>query len=229
MIALFSRKDLLEEHIKYNYHSQNNPNAGQREIFTEKDLEADSDPVENNIINEKTIKLQKQKPNSYGYALIQTDKKLAKEIPKLCNLEKIKMTEHDWRTYNSARKCYICEGPLHEARYNKATEEKLAEAIYHTEGLSIEEENIFKTASECCICKMKLQADINKNKIRDHDHFTEKYRSPAHRGCNLQLHIKPDEIKISLIYYSRKHYNFYHKIRELGLISEDKIEIIADN
>ncbi|CAG8536682.1 1660_t:CDS:2, partial [Dentiscutata heterogama] len=110
----------IMKHIKYNYHSRNNPNAGQREIFTEKDLKADSDPVENNIINEKTVKLQKQKPNSYGYALIQTDGKLAKEIvrrtpnsiaeswksmqrdlekiikPKLRNLEKIKITERDW-------------------------------------------------------------------------------------------------------------------------------------
>jgi len=35
-----------------------------------KDLEADSDPIKKNIINEKTIKLQKQKPNSYKYTLI---------------------------------------------------------------------------------------------------------------------------------------------------------------
>ncbi|CAI2187477.1 11134_t:CDS:2 [Funneliformis geosporum] len=45
-----------------------------------KDLEADSDQIENNIINEKTVKLQKQKPNSYGYVLMQTDGKLVKEI-----------------------------------------------------------------------------------------------------------------------------------------------------
>ncbi|CAI2198992.1 13942_t:CDS:1, partial [Funneliformis geosporum] len=44
------------------------------------DLEADSDLIENNIINEKTVKLQKQKPNSYGYVIMQTDGKLAKEI-----------------------------------------------------------------------------------------------------------------------------------------------------
>ncbi|CAG8651730.1 11743_t:CDS:2, partial [Racocetra persica] len=66
-------EDLRDRH-------RNNLNAGQKEIFLEKDLEADSDPVENNIINEKTVKLQKQKPNSYGYTLIQTDGKLAKEI-----------------------------------------------------------------------------------------------------------------------------------------------------
>ncbi|PKY40737.1 hypothetical protein RhiirA4_495693 [Rhizophagus irregularis] len=102
MIAPFTRLDLLEEHIKHNCHGRNNPNAGQREIFPEKgmhimkfknykamenvpfyfvkDLEADSDPIENSIINEKTVKLQKQKPNSYSYTLIQTDGKLAKEI-----------------------------------------------------------------------------------------------------------------------------------------------------
>ncbi len=92
MIVPFSRKNLLEKYIKYNCHDQNNPNARQKEIFSEKgmhiikfnnykaiknvsfyfikDLEADSDLVEKNIINEKTVKLQKQKPNSYGYTLI---------------------------------------------------------------------------------------------------------------------------------------------------------------
>ena len=81
MIAPFSRLDLLQEHIEHNCHGRNNPNAGQREIFPEKgmhimefknykamenvpfyfvkDLEADSDLIENNIINEKTVKLQK--------------------------------------------------------------------------------------------------------------------------------------------------------------------------
>ncbi|PKY40738.1 hypothetical protein RhiirA4_416090 [Rhizophagus irregularis] len=76
---------------------------------------------------------------------------------------------------------------------------------------------------------MKLRADINDNRVRDHDHFTGKYRGPAHRCYNLQLRIKPDEIKIPLIYHGGKHYDFHHEVRELGLVSEDKIEIIADN
>ncbi|PKY22383.1 hypothetical protein RhiirB3_436320 [Rhizophagus irregularis] len=104
--------------------------------------------------------------------------------------------------------------------------------IVQKEGLSIEEEKPFKTASECCIRKRKLQAETNKNKVRDHDHFTGKYRGAAHRphrGCNLQLRIKPDEIKIPLIYHGGKHYGFHHEILELGLVSEDKIEIIAGN
>jgi hypothetical protein len=111
----------------------------------------------------------------------------------------------------------------------EATEENLSEAVYRTEGLSIEEENTFKKATKCCLCKMSLRADINDNRVRDHDHFTRKYRGPAHRRCNLLLRIKPDEIKIPLIYHGGKHYDFHHEVRELGLVSEDKIEIIADN
>jgi hypothetical protein len=242
-----------------------------------KDLEADSDKIEEEIINEKTVKLQKQKPNSYGYSLFQIDGKLAKEVvrrtpnsiaeswesmqrdleeiikPKLRIPEKIKMTERDWRIHKSGIRCYICERHLHETRYNKvkyfdstrkfiggahhgcvkikceATEENLMEAMYRTEGLSIEEDDIFKKATECCLCKMKLRSDINDNRVRDHDHFTGKYRGPAHRGCNLQLRIKPDEIKIPLIYYGGKHYDFHHEVQELGLVSEDKIDIIANN
>ncbi|GBB97654.1 hypothetical protein RclHR1_30280002 [Rhizophagus clarus] len=276
MIPPFTKLDLLQEHIEHNCHGRNNPNAGQREIFPEKgmhimkfknygtmenvpfyfvkDLEADSDPVEKNIVNEKTIKLQKQKPNSYGYTLIQMDGKLAKEVvrrtlnsiaeswesmqrdleeiikPKLRNPEKIIMTERDWQTHKSAIRCYIC-GAHHGCVKIKceATEENLSEAVYCTEGLSIEEEDTFKKATKCCLCKMSLRADINDNRVRDHDHFTGKYRGPAHRRCNLLLRIKPDEIKIPLIYHGGKHYDFHHEVWELGLVSEDKIEIIADN
>ncbi|CAI2193083.1 15492_t:CDS:1, partial [Funneliformis geosporum] len=42
-------------------------------FYYAKDLEADSDLIENININEKTVKLQKQKPNSDSYILMQTD------------------------------------------------------------------------------------------------------------------------------------------------------------
>ncbi|GBB98460.1 hypothetical protein RclHR1_32310001 [Rhizophagus clarus] len=155
-----------------------------------KDLEADSDPVEKNDIKEKTIKLQKQKPNNYGYVLMQTDGKLVKEIAR--------------RTPNSIAESW--ESGAHHGCVKikcEVTEENLSEAIYRTEGLSIGEENTFKKATKCCLCKMSLRADINDN--------------------------RPDKIKIPLIYHGGKHYDFHHEIRELGLVSEDKIEIIADN
>jgi hypothetical protein len=198
--------------------------------------------------------IARRTPNSIAESWESIQQDLEEIIkPKLRTPEKIKMTERDWRTHKSAIKCYICEERLQETRYNKvkyfdstrkfiggahhgcvkikceATEENLSEAVYRTEGLSIEEDNIFKKATKCCICKMSLRADMNDNRVRDHDHFTGKYRGPAHRRCNLLLRINPDEIKIPLIYQGGKHYDFHHEIRELGIVSEDKIEIIADN
>ncbi|CAG8805025.1 24720_t:CDS:2, partial [Dentiscutata erythropus] len=116
--------DLLEEHIKYNCHGRNNPNAGQREIFPEKgrhimkfenykamenipfyfvkDLEADNGKLAKEIV--------RRTPNSIAESWESMQRDLEKIIkPKLRNPEKIKMTERDWRTHNSVRKCYICE------------------------------------------------------------------------------------------------------------------------
>ncbi|CAG8775622.1 398_t:CDS:2 [Dentiscutata erythropus] len=48
----------------------------------------------------------------------------------------------------------------------ETTEEKLAEAMYRTEGLSIEKENVFKTASECWLVsedKIEIIADNQEN------------------------------------------------------------------
>ncbi|CAG8659883.1 7831_t:CDS:10 [Rhizophagus irregularis] len=173
---------------------------------------------------------------SYGYALTQTDGELAKVIFRRTlssiaesresmqrDLEEIikpKLRNPVQQHYGCVKiKCHVMP-------------QKRRLCIVQKEGLSIEEEKPFKTASECCIRKRKLQAETNKNKVRDHDHFTGKYRGAAHRphrGCNLQLRIKPDEIKIPLIYHGGKHYGFHHEILELGLVSEDKIKIIAGN
>ncbi|UZO15564.1 uncharacterized protein OCT59_006982 [Rhizophagus irregularis] len=172
----------------------------------------------------------------YGYALTQTDGELAKVIFRRTlssiaesresmqrDLEEIikpKLRNPVQQHYGCVKiKCHVMP-------------QKRRLCIVQKEGLSIEEEKPFKTASECCIRKRKLQAETNKNKVRDHDHFTGKYRGAAHRphrGCNLQLRIKPDEIKIPLIYHGGKHYGFHHEILELGLVSEDKIKIIAGN
>jgi hypothetical protein len=62
---------------------------------------------------------------------------------------------------------------------------QLAEAIYRTEGLSIEEENLFKIATECCICKRELQADINKIRLEMTISPGNFMHGTARRGCDL--------------------------------------------
>ncbi|EXX78979.1 hypothetical protein RirG_010020 [Rhizophagus irregularis DAOM 197198w] len=163
------------------------------------------------------------------------------------------MTARDWENHNSARKCYLCEGLLQEVRYNKAkyfdneTQKfngaahqgcirtvcdarriKYKKSLYRTEHLTKKEEKAFNEAVKCVICKKNLKEE-KKNKVRDHDHITGQYRGAAHRECNLQLQLKPDEIKIPVIYQGGKHYDFHLELLELGIITEEKIDPIADN
>ena len=48
--------------------------------------------------------------------------------------------------------------------------------------LTRDEQKLFDEAKICHICSKELQND----KVRDHCHFTGKYRGAAHRNCNLQ-------------------------------------------
>uniref|UniRef100_U9URW3 Uncharacterized protein n=1 Tax=Rhizophagus irregularis (strain DAOM 181602 / DAOM 197198 / MUCL 43194) TaxID=747089 RepID=U9URW3_RHIID len=179
------------------------------------------------------------------------DLEMVKEI--LRNPVELKMTARDWENHNSARKCYLCEGLLQEVRYNKAkyfdneTQKfngaahqgcirtvcdarriKYKKSLYRTEHLTKKEEKAFNEAVKCVICKKNLKEE-KKNKVRDHDHITGQYRGAAHRECNLQLQLKPDEIKIPVIYQGGKHYDFHLELLELGIITEEKIDPIADN
>ena len=38
----------------------------------------------------------------------------------------------------------------------------------------------------CQICKEKFCDDKNKKKVRDHCHYTKKFREAAHSGCKLR-------------------------------------------
>ena len=51
----------------------------------------------------------------------------------------------------------------------------------------------FQKATKCWICGDKLETHQDyekKQPVRDHCHFTGKYRGPAHNECNIQF-IKP--------------------------------------
>ena len=49
----------------------------------------------------------------------------------------------------------------------------------------------FIDADVCCICGIRFIKNISKNinyrKVRDHCHYTGKYRGGAHSVCNLNL------------------------------------------
>ena len=79
-----------------------------------------------------------------------------------------------------------------------------------------EDEEEFQKANECHICNKKYtNEDI---KVRDHCHITGKYRGSAHQDCNLKLRIKPEEIKIPVIFHNLRGYDSHFIMQEIGAI-----------
>ena len=62
------------------------------------------------------------------------------------------------------------------------------------------DKRLFKTMDRCHICGEKYTyKDV---RVRDHCHLTGKFRASAHQECNLKLRIKPEDIKIPVIFHN---------------------------
>ena len=89
------------------------------------------------------------------------------------------------------------EKMLEEVKYCKAVIKKhFNKPLVMTE---VDEQH-FKTMDECHICGEKY-TDKDK-RVRDHCHITRKFRGSAHQEFNLKLRIKPEDIKIPIIFHS---------------------------
>ena len=101
--------------------------------------------------------------------------------------------------------------------------EKLAEAVkiiyndfyrrpkklYITE----EQEESFKEEKNCHICKKEIEE--GEKKVKDHCHFTGKYRGPAHNRCNLKCR-KP--LVLPVIFHNLQSYDAHLFIKQLASI-----------
>ena len=82
--------------------------------------------------------------------------------------------------------------------------------------LTKEEKKIRREQKVCYICKKEFSTDgDNKkyNKVRDHCHYTGKYRGAAHNTCNLR-NKTPKEIPV--VFHNGSTYNYYFIIKELA-------------
>ena len=73
------------------------------------------------------------------------------------------------------------------------------------------EQKSFNEAETCHICKEELLAD----KVRDHCHFTGKYRGAAHNSCNLQCR-KP--MILPVIFHNLQGYDAHLFIKQLACL-----------
>ncbi|XP_046399469.1 uncharacterized protein LOC124165964 [Ischnura elegans] len=75
--------------------------------------------------------------------------------------------------------------------------------------LTEEEESIFLTSVNCHICEKEL----GKDRVKDHDHLTGRYRGPAHKLCNLKYKM-PDFLPIFI--HNLSAYDGHFIVRELA-------------
>ena len=93
-----------------------------------------------------------------------------------------------------------------------------------------EEEN-YNNQKICYICKKEfITSDTTEHKknhkVRDHCHYTGKYRGAAHNTCNLRYKI-PKEIPI--IFHDGSTYDYHFIIRELVKEFEGNFECLGEN
>ena len=119
------------------------------------------------------------------------------------------------RIYRGENAVYkFMEKMLEEVEYCKAVIKKnFNKPLVMTE---VDEQN-FKTMDGCHICGEKyIDKDV---RIRDHCHITGKFRGSAHQECNLKLRIKPENIKIPVIFHNLRGYDSHFIMQQIGEIA----------
>ena len=109
------------------------------------------------------------------------------------------------------------EKKLEKVEYCKAVIKKhFNKPLVMTE---VDEQN-FKTMDGCHICGEKYtDKDV---RVRDHCHITGKFRGSAHQEWNLKLRIKPENLKIPVIFHNLRGYDSHFIMQRIGEIANKR-------
>ena len=90
------------------------------------------------------------------------------------------------------------------------------------------EEKIYHNKQKICyICKKEFSNnDKNNYKVRDHCHYTGKYRGAAHNICNLRYKVSKE---IPIVFHGGSIYDYHFIIKELVKEFEGNFECLAEN
>ena len=129
-----------------------------------------------------------------------------------CYRERYSKPIQTYRGENAVHK--FMEKMLEEVEYCKAVIKKhFNKPLAMTE----DDEQHFRTMDGCHICGEKYtDKDV---RIRDHCHITGKFRGSAHQECNLKLRIKPEDIKIPVIFHNLRGYDSHLIMQQIGEIA----------
>ena len=154
-----------------------------------------------------TKKYQKHEPSGISYYIKSLHESVFKSVK---------------RTYTRTKK----EDPNAEDVFIKWLEEDV-KTIANIKGkeMIFTEEDIkhFNNASDCWICGEELGND----RVRDHCHYTGRYRGAAHNKCNLN-HSKPKGVPV--FFHNLSGYDSHLFIKSLGSSNKkETLECIANN
>ena len=220
-LQCFSREDVLTEHknncISINgKQSINMPEKGDKVYFKNHhkqlpvpfviyaDFEALTEKIQGcQPNNEKsyTEAYQKHTDCGYGYKVV------------CCYDDKYSKPVQIHRGENAVHK--FMENMLKEVNWCKS---QMKKHFNKPLKMTMENEIDFKKAIKCHICDQQYtDKDI---RVRDHCHITGKFRGSAHQDCNLKLRIKPDNIKIPVIFHNLRGYDSHFIMQQIGEIAK---------
>ena len=86
-------------------------------------------------------------------------------------------------------------------------------------------------ARNCYICGKrilkKLSKSINYRKVRNHYHYTRKYRGAAHSICNLKFNMP--NVVIPVVFHNGSNCDYHYTIKESTNEFEGKFECLGEN
>ena len=121
------------------------------------------------------------------------------------------------QTYRGENAIYkFVEKMLEEVEYCKAVVKKrFNKPLIMTK----DDEMRLKLMDKCHICdKRYTNKDV---RIRDHYHITGKFRGSAHQECNLKLRVRPEDIKIPVIFHNLRGYDSHFIMQQIGEIANN--------
>ena len=221
-LQCFSREDVLTEH-KNNCISINGkqaikmPEKGEKVHFKNHhkqlsvpfviyaDFEAITEKVHGcqpNNNKSYTEAYQNHKDCGYGYKVV------------CCYDDKYSKPVQIYRGENAVYK--FMENMLEEVNWCKS---KMKKHFNKPLKMTKKNETDFQKATKCHICdKPYKDKDI---RVRDHCHITGKFRGSAHQDCNLKLQIKPETIKIPVIFHNLRGYDSHFIMQQIGKIAKE--------
>jgi len=111
--------------------------------------------------------------------------------------------------------------------------EKIKDLVFNTHKdlvMTKKDQDAYDNAKICHICRKDLNGD---KKVRDHDHFTGKFRGAAHMLCNSKYTSKLRGLgfNIPVVFHNGRGYDFYHILQgvKTRFNTIKKLEVVALN